>query len=192
MAWHRHVLRRLLTYRQASTLRSQASDKLLLPQQRHCTLPSHAAWYPLLSHVLTRSPRCSGKGTRTLRSDSPLFRPIEIWATPSEIPRIGSGSGTATTVSSCLRRRVIVDEQRPQSQKYSTRFDWHVRSSGSPSSRKSRPSSRYRNRAKQEGLLHLASITASHYFCAHRRASNATALAYRRCPDFGRVVLLRC
>jgi hypothetical protein len=54
-----------------------------------------------------------------IRSNNPLFRSTEISATPSGTPRIGSGIGTATTVSPSPRRSVIVDEQRSQSQKYS-------------------------------------------------------------------------
>ena len=77
-----------------------------------------------------------------LRSNSPLFRSIEIRATPSGTPRIGSGIGTATTVSPSPRRSVIVDEQRSQSQKYSARLDVDALSAGSPSRRKSFPFSR--------------------------------------------------
>ena len=120
----------------------------------------HAACCPSFSRVLMRPPRCSGQGELTLRSSNLPFRSAEIRATPSGRLRIGSGSGTATTLSSSPRRRVVVDEQRWQSQKNSTRLDLHVRNAGSVSTRKSLPSCRERNGAEQEGLLHLASITA--------------------------------
>ncbi len=66
-----------------------------------------------------RSRRCSDKEEPTLRSNSPVLRSMEMRATLSETSRIGSASGTATTVSSSRRCRVMVEEQPSQSQKYS-------------------------------------------------------------------------
>ena len=121
--------------------------------------PVHAARYPSFNRVLTVPPRCADRGKLTLQSNSPFSRCAEVGATPSGTARIGSGSKTVTTVPSSLRRRVIVDEQRWQSQKYSTRLDLDERSAGSLSRRKSLPSSRQRNEAEHEALVHLASIT---------------------------------
>ncbi len=52
-----------------------------------------------------------------------------------------------------------MDEQRWQSQKYSTRLHLGERSGGPLSRRKSLPSVRWRNGVKHKGLLHLAAIT---------------------------------
>ena len=101
-----------------------------------------------------------------LWSSNPFFRSAKARPTSSGTLRNGSGSGTATTVSSSSRRRVIVDEQLWQSQKCSTsRLDLHVQRAGSLSRQKSLPSCREQNDAEQEGLLHFASITALRYLC---------------------------
>jgi hypothetical protein len=149
------------TRRQPPTHRSRALGKLLLPPIHHRDPPTHAAWGPSFNRVLVRPPRCSDKGDLTLRSHNPFFRSSEVRATPSGTPRIASGSRTVTTVPSSVRRRVIVDAQRWQSQKYST-LDSDERNAGSLSRRKSLPSLRERNEAEHEGLLHLATITALH------------------------------
>lgn len=81
-----------------------------------------------------------------------------------------------------------MDEQRWQSQKYST-LDSDKRSAGSLSRRKSLPSLRERNEAEQEELLHLATTTAPHYFCSHRNSSDATGV-YRSVPKFWKVALI--
>jgi len=104
-----------------------------------CWSRTHAAC-PSFNRVLIRPLTCSGKGELTLRSNNPVFRSAQLRATPSGTPRIGSGSRTVTTVPSSLRRRVISDEQRWQSQKYSTRLDLDDQSVGSLSRRKNLPS----------------------------------------------------
>jgi hypothetical protein len=145
-----------------STHRSRALGKSLLPPLHHRVPPTHAAWCPSFNRLLVRPPRCSGKGKLMLRNNNPFFRSTTVRAALSGTPRIGSGSRTVATVPSSLRRRVIADEQRWQSQKYSTRVDSDERIAESLSRRKSLPSLRERNEAEQEGLLHLATITAPH------------------------------
>ena len=111
-------------------------------RHHHRVPPVHAARLPSLNRVLAGPPRCAGRGKLTLRSNSPFTRCAEVEAAPSGRARVGSGSTTGITLPSSCRRRVIVDEQRWQSQKYSTRFDWDEPSAGSLSRRKSLPSSR--------------------------------------------------
>ena len=125
--------------------------------------PIHATWCSSFCRVLVRLRSSVGKRQRTRRRINPFFRSTQIYATPSGRSRIGSGMGTDTTVPSSARRRVMVDEQRSQSQKYSTRLGLRVRTGGSVSIRKSFPSCRWRNEAEQEGLLHFVSIPAPHY-----------------------------
>lgn len=86
-----------------------------------------------LSCVVVRLPTCSREAALTLRSNSPFFSICQLKAKPSGTPRIGSGSRTVTTVPSSLRRSVISDEQRWQSQKYSIRLDLDEQSVGSSS-----------------------------------------------------------
>jgi len=163
---------------------SRAWRKSLLPQLHHRVSPIHAAWYPSFNPVLTGPSRCAGKVELTVRSNNPFFRSVEVRATPSGTPRIADASRTVTTVPSSFRRRVIVDAQRWQSQKYSGVETLHDLRVGSFSRRKSLPSLRERNEAEHEGLLHLATITAPHWFCAHRSASVTTVLRTGMWPDF--------
>ena len=138
--------------------RSRASGKSPLPPLRHETLPIHAARYPSFNRARPRPPRCSDRGGLTIQSNSPFSRCAEVRATSSGTPRIASGSRTVPTVPSSLTRRVITDEQRWQSQKYSTRLDFDERSARSVSSRNSLPSARRRNEVEHKGFVHLASI----------------------------------
>ena len=141
---------------------SRALRKSLLPRLHHRVPPIHAARYPSFKTVLTGPPRCAGKVKLTVRSNNPFLRSVEVRATPSGTPRIASGSRTVTTVPPSFRRRVIVDAQLWQSQKYSGVETLHDLKVGSFSRRKSLPSLRERNEAEHEGLLHLATITAPH------------------------------
>jgi len=121
-------------------------------------LPAAAAFCRLFNRVSKRLPKWSGKSELTLRSHNPFARSVEVRVTPSGRPRVGSGNKTVTTVPSSCRRRVIVEEQTWQSQKYSTRSPLAKRSGGSLSRRKSLPCLRERNEAEQDGLLHSATI----------------------------------
>ena len=102
--------------------------------------PKHATWCLPFREVFTPCSRCSAEGELMLRSNNPLFRCTEIKATPSGTLRIGSGIGTATTASFSPRCRVITDEQRSQSQKYSPRLDVDALNSESHSRRNNLPS----------------------------------------------------
>ncbi len=109
-----------------------------LPRHRR-GLPSEASYSPSVNQLYSRSRRCSEKGELILRSNNPPFLCTEIRVLPSATARFGFLSGAATTASSSPRCRVILDEQEPQSQKYSTRLDSPERTAPSPSRRKSLP-----------------------------------------------------
>jgi hypothetical protein len=104
-----HPLARQTRCRNARTLtrRSRALGKLLLPPIHHRDPPTHAAWRPSFNCVLIRPLRRSGKGELTLRSNNPVSRSTQLRATPSGIPRIGSGSRTVATVPSSLSVAII-------------------------------------------------------------------------------------
>ena len=148
----------LMVYRKPPVPHSPALDNSLRLLLRHRIRPNHATWCLPFREVFTLSSRCSAEGELMLRSNNPLFRFTEIKATPSGTLQIGSGIGTATTVSSSPRRSVITDEQCSQSQKYSPRLEVDALCSESHSRRNSLPSCRYRKGVEQVGLLHLESI----------------------------------
>ncbi len=137
--------------------------RFCLPPLDRYLLPAAAAFCRPFNRVSKRLLKWSGKSELTLRSHNPFSRSVEVRMTPSGRSRIGSGNKTVRTVPSCCRRRVNVEEQTWQSQKYSTRSDLEGRSSGSLSRRKSLPCLRERNEAEHDGLLHLATIAPPHH-----------------------------
>jgi hypothetical protein len=97
---------------------------------------------------------------------------------PSKSRWTEPGNRTGRTSPSPPIRRLILGEQRSQSQKYSSLFGFEVRSLGSASSRNSFPARRYRSGTGQEGLLHFPSITG----CGLKLLSQPETTRHT-CPD---------
>jgi len=148
-------------------------------------MPTSRRW--LCSHLRGgKSPtmdKSSGETITICLACEDLFtRPTETSETISETQRIDLGAELLPRFRLLGGTESSWTNSDGKARSTSTRLDGHVPSSGCLSRQKSLPSSRYRNRARQEGITALGQHYCTHYFILQAHTGEW--------PDFGELPLI--